>query len=223
MAGNDGPQADGFDDLVFPLPRDSAKPGAIRPRQYSGDRFEQDLFALGLRHRRGHDLRRTFISLARSDGARADILRRVTHKPPPEVFEGYTTFEWEVVCREVMKLKVHRRGAADVTPIRVTHAAGTASGRGRFDCARDGLATSLATVPSQLPILAMKITMALPGLEPDHCSSDEGRSAEVASDGAQVSGGYGGLIAAHSALEAALPTLNCSNVANALRGTCQRE
>ena len=80
--------------------------------------------------------------LARSDGARADILRRVTHKPPPEVFEGYTTFEWEVVCREVVKLDVVGTGAPRC------------------------LATVLATVPSQLPVFAMKRAMALPGLEP---------------------------------------------------------
>ncbi len=146
------------DDLVLPLPPGSANPGEMRPRQYSGDRFEQDLAMLGFRHRRGHDLRRTFISLARSDGARADILRRVTHKPPPEVFEGYTTFEWEVVCREVVKLRVHRRGSGEVVQLPVAQAMGANS------VAR--LATVLATVPTQLPVVAMRSTMALPGLEP---------------------------------------------------------
>jgi len=103
------------DDLVLPIPADAeARPGEMRTRQYSGDRFERDLATLGFRHRRGHDLRRAFISLARSDGARADVLRRVTHKPPPEVFEGYTTFEWPVVCAEVVKLKVLRRPTAEV-------------------------------------------------------------------------------------------------------------
>ena len=88
--------------------------------------------------------------MARSDGARADILRRVTHKPPPEVFEGYTTFEWEVVCREVVKLDVVGTGAPR------------------------GLATVLATVPSQLPVFAMKSSMALPGLEPGRGVSRNG-------------------------------------------------
>ncbi len=118
--------------------------------------------------------RRTFISLARSDGARADILRRVTHKPPPEVFEGYTTFEWEVVCREVMKLKVHRRSASDVVAIRIAHAAGAAGDRGRFDRAQDKLATPLATVPGQLPVVSMTTALALPGLEPGRGVSRNG-------------------------------------------------
>jgi hypothetical protein len=46
------------------------------------------------------------ISLSRSDGARTEILRRVTHQPPKEVIEGYTHFEWAVVCAEVVKLKL---------------------------------------------------------------------------------------------------------------------
>ncbi len=160
------------EDLVLPLPPDSTDPGGMRPRQYSGDRFERDLAMLGLRHRRGHDLRRTFISLARSDGARTDILRRVTHKPPPEVIEGYTTFEWEVVCREVMKLKVHRRGAAEVVAISAAHAA--SGPRRPSEGAPDRFATVLATGDSQLPVYAMKSTMALPGLEPGRGVSRNG-------------------------------------------------
>lgn len=31
-----------------------------------------------------------------------DVLERVTHKPPTEGIEGYTTSEREVVCREVV-------------------------------------------------------------------------------------------------------------------------
>ena len=160
------------EDLVLPLPADSTDPGGMRPRQYSGDRFERDLAMLGLRHRRGHDLRRTFISLARSDGARTDILRRVTHKPPPEVIEGYTTFEWEVVCREVMKLKVQRRGAAEVVALSAAH---VVSGlRRACEGAPDKFATVLATGDSQLPVYAMKSSMALPGLEPGRGVSRNG-------------------------------------------------
>jgi integrase len=141
------------DDLVLPIPADAeARPGQMRTRQYSGDHFERDLATLGFRHRRGHDLRRTFISLTRSDGARADILRRVTHKPPPEVFEGYTTFEWPVVCAEVAKLRVQRRRTADVI----------------------ALATRLATSPRQVPAGTPQTTMALPGLEPGRGVSRSG-------------------------------------------------
>ncbi|HEY0881623.1 MAG TPA: site-specific integrase, partial [Archangium sp.] len=90
------------DDLVLPLPPEAkSKFGRWRRKGFSYDRLERDLEVLGLRHRRGHDLRRTMISLCRSNGANRDILRRATHKPPKEVIEGYTSFEWAVVCAEV--------------------------------------------------------------------------------------------------------------------------
>lgn len=46
--------------------------------------FHADLDALGIHRRRCHDLRRTFITLAREDGARADVLEVITHAPNPE-------------------------------------------------------------------------------------------------------------------------------------------
>lgn len=107
------------DDLVLPLPPGAkSKFGTWRRKGYSYDRLENDLEVLGLRHRRGHDLRRTMISLCRSNGAISDILRRATHKPPKEVIEGYTTFEWEVVCTEVAKHPVRRPAPAQVITLK---------------------------------------------------------------------------------------------------------
>ncbi len=112
------------DDLVVPLEPGSRRPGAMRKKENSWRRITTDLAALGMRHRRGHDLRRTMISLARTDGARTDILRRGTHKPPKEVIEGYTTFEWDVLCREVAKLKIERHQTGQVIAIPQTVASG---------------------------------------------------------------------------------------------------
>ena len=100
------------------------------------------------------------------------IIRRVTHKPPPEVIEGYTTFEWEVLCREVMKLKLHRRGAAEVVALSAVHAMGES--RSASEGGPDKFATRLATRPGQLPVYALKSTMALPGLEPGRGVSRNG-------------------------------------------------
>ncbi len=144
------------DDLVLPIPLGDKNAGELRTRQYSGDRFRLDLALLNMRHRRGHDLRRTFISLTRSDGARSDILRRVTHKPPPEVFEGYTTFEWPVVCAEVLKLKISRR-TDDAEVFAISRASGNVEG---------GFGTVLGTVETQPLVTLRKTTLALPGLEP---------------------------------------------------------
>jgi hypothetical protein len=66
-----------------------------------------DKCILGLRGRRGHDLRRTFITLAQVDGARRDLLKVMTHGPAADdIINLYTTFPWPALCAEVEKLKV---------------------------------------------------------------------------------------------------------------------
>lgn len=144
------------DDLVVPLPPQAKCAfGRSRRKGYVFDRFEDDLKTLGLRHRRSHDLRRTFISLARSAVAMTDVLKRATHKPPTEVIEGYTTYEWDVVCREVLKLKIE---FPRPSPIAVfSRASQTAAMR---------VSTALSTEPDQPFNIAPVTTVALPGLEP---------------------------------------------------------
>ncbi len=98
------------DDLVLPTPpppkgKGRHSPGwQMRDKNYTRKCFLRDLRTLGIEHRRVHDLRRTFISLARDDGADKDILRRGTHQPPKDVMELYTTVEWRKLCEEVAKL-----------------------------------------------------------------------------------------------------------------------
>ena len=87
-----------------------------------------DLATLGLRRRRGHDLRRTFITLAQVDGARRDLLETITHGPRGDIINIYTSFPWPALCAEVAKLKIELREGKVLD--------------GDFR----GLATSLATV-----------------------------------------------------------------------------
>ncbi|CAN5241750.1 hypothetical protein BH11MYX1_BH11MYX1_53300 [soil metagenome] len=62
------------------------------------------------RDRRGHDMRRTFISLARTDGALDGPLRWVTHGPDAKsMIDLYSTFTWATLCAEVVKLKISLR------------------------------------------------------------------------------------------------------------------
>jgi hypothetical protein len=72
-------------------------------------KFHQDLERLGMRPRRQHDLRRTFISLCLGDGASKDILRWITHAPEGDVVDDYTTLLWNPFCREVAKLQIGLR------------------------------------------------------------------------------------------------------------------
>lgn len=105
------------DDLIIPMPPDHAArrrkaptSEGMRSKTYVFKRLRDDLALLGLRHRRGHDLRRTMISLARTDGARKDILELCTHTPlKGSAIDLYTTFPWEALCEEVLKLKVQRQ------------------------------------------------------------------------------------------------------------------
>lgn len=107
------------DDLVVPLPADPlgkrarANPragGGMRTKNDSRRRLERDLAALQLRHRRGHDLRRSMISLAQDDGAVKDVLKLGTHgRTRREAIDDYTSLEWGTLCREVAKLQVVRR------------------------------------------------------------------------------------------------------------------
>jgi integrase len=93
------------DDLIVPN-----RDGQHRHGQRTIRRFHEDLTRLGLRRRRKHDCRRTFISLARADGARPDILKLVTHGPPRDVMDDYSTIPFEALCTEVAKLRLELRG-----------------------------------------------------------------------------------------------------------------
>jgi integrase len=98
------------DDLIVPFAEPGRHFGKNLDDQMTLRRFHEDLDTLGLRHRRQHDTRRTFISLCMSDGARKEILKWVTHSRPKEdQIDDYTTLLWSPLCEEVAKLQVQRR------------------------------------------------------------------------------------------------------------------
>lgn len=68
-----------------------------------------DFGKLGLRWRRFHDARRTFISLAQADGALPHVLKLITHGAPQSVMDLYTTLPWPTLCAAVSSLKLQRR------------------------------------------------------------------------------------------------------------------
>ena len=89
------------DDLIIPT-----RAHTVRTADNSRRALHSDLESLGLRVRRGHDLRRTFITLARADGGRADVLRPLTHPGERDVIGLYSTFPWPVICSELAKLQL---------------------------------------------------------------------------------------------------------------------
>jgi len=91
-------------DLIVPTRRFTVRPSPDAQRT-----LLLDLSELGLRGRRGHDMRRTFISLAWTDGARRDLLETLTHGPRGNIVDVYTTFPWAALCDEVKKPKIGLR------------------------------------------------------------------------------------------------------------------
>jgi integrase len=100
------------DDLIVPSRR-----GVFRNANHMLHRFHEDLERIGLRTRRQHDLRRTFISLCREDGANKELLRWITHGVAADVMDTYTTPTWESLCSQVSCLKLDlRRGEVIALP-----------------------------------------------------------------------------------------------------------
>lgn len=123
------------DDLIVPLPpiaaarRRSREGDPFRGHDYSGKRWrEEDLPALGWRHRRHYDMRATFITLALEDGADADVIEsRVTHtKKSRSAFDGYNRgLQWAKTCGEVAKMNIRRRTPGELVALPIAATAGS--------------------------------------------------------------------------------------------------
>ena len=129
------------DDLIVP-----SRLGNNRSANHVLKKFHKDLTTLGLRVRRQHDLRRTFISLCLGDGASKDILRWITHAPEGDVVDDYTTLVWLPLCREVSKLEFSLPGSHQ------TPSANSAESLGRV--------TSRVTGPLATPLEEAQALMA---------------------------------------------------------------
>lgn len=91
------------EDYLLPAPRNINK---MLSRHVSWEGFRDDLERLGLRHRRQHDARRTFISLMRREGAQDYVLKAITHGRESDVLGDYTEIAWEAKCEAVLKLRI---------------------------------------------------------------------------------------------------------------------
>ena len=87
---------------------------AHRSLKHMEHKLDQDAERIGQRRVTPHDLRRTFITLVQSDGGARDVLERVTHKGPGDVWSGYTQYPWEVLCAHVAALRIAQPTAGGV-------------------------------------------------------------------------------------------------------------
>lgn len=89
------------DDLIVPSRR-----GMNRRKNHSLHKLHEDLERLGLRKRRQHDLRRSFISHAVDDGATRERLKPGTHGLGSSVLEMYDSPDWLACVEHVLRLKL---------------------------------------------------------------------------------------------------------------------
>jgi integrase len=83
-----------------------------RTKDFTWKRAARHLEQLKLRHRRVHDLRRTFVSLATAAGADDRILHWGTHGRPGDIMGAYNDSDWKRLCAEWTKLELTRRARA---------------------------------------------------------------------------------------------------------------
>ena len=113
-------------DLLFPSGKPHLTHGQFRNNNLALKQFHRYCELLGIRTQRIHDSRRSFISLARDDGAQRDVIKSLTHPlDNSDAHDSYTTFAWSRCCEEVAKLKIGLRkkdqpatvGAPAATPM----------------------------------------------------------------------------------------------------------
>lgn len=99
-------------DWIVPDP----KTGKPRTREQARNALARDCERVGIDARGTHALRRAFISLARGDGARADVLEVITHNAAGRIIDLYTSLEWAPLCEAVscLRFELHR---AEVVPL----------------------------------------------------------------------------------------------------------
>jgi integrase len=95
------------DDHLVPSPHSRGGNGAHKHRDAgtmrTKERFARDLEIAEIPHRRFHDSRRTFISLAQADGAQREHLLPVTHTSGGDraAFDLHTSIPWATRCAAV--------------------------------------------------------------------------------------------------------------------------
>lgn len=104
------------EDLMVPAPphhrgRRTLEEATRTPMSSTSElkRLHESLAVLGLRPRRQHDARATFMTLSVTDGGIPHVLETVTHAKEKDVVAGYHRFPWAAVCAEVAKLNIQLR------------------------------------------------------------------------------------------------------------------
>ena len=93
------------DDPISPWPRNMLP----RTENQAAKAVDRAVIAAGVPRvpgRRAHSLRRSFISLTRSDGAPKEVVEVITHNAGGQTIDRYTWLGWESLCGAVRKLEM---------------------------------------------------------------------------------------------------------------------
>lgn len=155
----------GGDGLVAPHPNTSRN----QLNNYAYDRWQADLRRMGIRRRRQHDARRTFVSLALADGASREMLHWVSHGSKRDILDAYTTPPWEALCAAVSNLKIARRAEAQVLKLLAVGDTGPSAHRMHTikNSASDGLQTMPGAGLEGAPLCSSRT-------QPDPVTSEDG-------------------------------------------------
>lgn len=109
------------EDLIVPSRGQGERLPTYRSANHMLKKFHKDLAALksekrpdGLRLRRLHDSRRTWLSTVLAAGANETHAKWIAHGPPPTVLADYTTLPWPTLCDVVDGLRRVGRLKANV-------------------------------------------------------------------------------------------------------------
>jgi len=93
------------DDFIVPTRAKGKRPMGLRKPHASLESHTRDCEAVGIAAWRVHDMRHTFVSLARGDGARVDMLEKVTHNAKGKMIDHYTHLDFLLKCPAVAALR----------------------------------------------------------------------------------------------------------------------
>lgn len=108
-------------DLILPsqmLPRKNrVRMEGFFSSTVSWEWLTKDCKTLGLRHRRQHDTRRTFVSIGIADTGHKALIKWISHGAEADQVGQYTTFGWDELCEAVAKIRI-RLLEGKVVPLR---------------------------------------------------------------------------------------------------------
>jgi integrase len=94
------------DDLIVPSRGQGERLPSNRSSSHMLKKFHQDCQRVGIRERRQHDSRRTWLSVVLAAGANETHAKWIAHGPPPTVLGAYMSMPWSTLCAVVEGLRL---------------------------------------------------------------------------------------------------------------------